>query len=94
MRVRSREANSCFIRTLGNLGANGWLVGSYSVGKRPIDKNNAPSVRCRRDLYYLSFSLPNEIWVRGRLLVPLSQTQRKSPGATSTSVGYEFLIPA
>ena len=29
MRVRSREANSCFISTIGTLGAYGWLVGSY-----------------------------------------------------------------
>ena len=29
MRVRSREANSCFISTIATLGAYGWLVGSY-----------------------------------------------------------------
>ena len=41
-----------------------------------------------------SRSLPKWMWVRGVSGVPLSHTARKSPGATSVSVGYEFLMPA
>ena len=39
-------------------------------------------------------NFPKWMWVRGVSGVPLSQTARKSPGATSVRVGYEFFIPA
>ena len=41
-----------------------------------------------------SLSFPKWMCVRALVAVPLSHTARKSPGATSISVGYEFLMPA